>query len=166
MAKAFLQMICFLMFVRLWTDGLVQPSKNVSETVNIGVVYDSKSQSTLKWKQEQVLQTTINRLKAETKLLKSINFVFHYVYESNLTSIRHCLKLLCENLLPRNVQAIIVTLDDCESELLSRWASLVDLDVLGTARSITLSNKVSDSIFLTPKKITSKIGNSVFLSSD
>lgn len=49
---------------------------------------------------------------------------------------------MSEELFPQDVQGIIITLDDFESQLLSQWASLIDIAVLGTSRNINLENKV------------------------
>lgn len=129
----------FLFISSMFLNVIAKPSVEMNDTVTVGVIYKNQP---LRWTRQQILQTTLNRLKLKSPVLRNTEFLFHYVNGSNLRSINHCLNLMSEELFAQDVQGIIITLDDFESQLLSQWASLIDIAVLGTSRNINLENKV------------------------
>lgn len=135
----FTSLFILLFYISIFLNVIAKPSLGMNGTITIGVIYENQPQ---RWTRQQILQTTLNRLKLGSPVLRERKFLFHYVNGSNFRSMNHCLELISEQLLQQDVHNIIITLDDSESQLLSQWASLIDIPVLGTSRNINLENKV------------------------
>ena len=139
-----IHVIWCVIFSVIWCQHAVLPTRLITKNITIGIIQRKDFRSP--WTDKETLQTAIKQLDHVNTTNQSINFVFDYNIASNLSNVNECFQLLCDTLAPRNLQALLTTFDNQDSQMLTQWAGLAGIDVIGTSRSISLQNKVRNKL--------------------